>query len=97
MKLAELARQKDLAGGQDRNRLHIETRNGAWLSSVPHHLNDTELSREELWDNIRLRYGLMPQDIPATCHGCGKRFLIDNSLSFPKGGLVMARYDEAAK
>ena len=48
-------------------------------------------------DNLRLRYGLMPQDIPATCDGCGKKFLIEHALSCPKGGLVLARYDAPAK
>ena len=56
-----------------------------------------ELSWEELRDNIRLRYGLMPQDIPATCDGCGKKFLIYHALSCPKGGLVLTRHDDAAK
>ena len=39
----------------------------------------------------------MPQDIHATCNGCGKRFLIERALSFPKGGLVLARHDDSAK
>ena len=39
----------------------------------------------------------MPQDIPATCDGCGKKLLIDHSLSCPKGGLVLARHNDAAK
>ena len=39
----------------------------------------------------------MPQDIPATCDGCGKKFLIEHALSCPKGGLVIARHDYAAK
>ena len=39
----------------------------------------------------------MPQDIPATCDGCGKRFSIEHALSFPKGGLVLARPDDNAK
>ena len=72
-------------------------RNDAWLSAVPHRLNGTELSREEFRDNIRLRYGLMPQDIPATCDGCGKKFSIEHALSCPKGGLVLVRHDDAAK
>ena len=46
VELGELARQKDMAGGQERNRLHRATRNGACLSSVPHCLNSTKLSRE---------------------------------------------------
>ena len=56
-----------------------------------------ELSQEELGDNLRLRYGLMPQDIPTTCDGCGKKFSIEHSLSCPKGGLVMAQHNDAAK
>ena len=94
--MAELARQKELTGGQERDRLHRKTRNGAWISAVPHRLNSTEFSWEELRDNICLRYGLMPQDIPATCDGCGKRFSINHSLSCPKGGIVMARHNDSA-
>ena len=61
VELGEVARWKELVGGQERNRLHRETRNGAWLSDVPHRLNGMELSWEEFWDDICLRYGLMPQ------------------------------------
>ena len=39
----------------------------------------------------------MPQEIPATCDGCGKRFSIYHSLSCPKYGLVLARNDGAEK
>ena len=39
----------------------------------------------------------MPQDIPATCDGYGKKFSIDHSLSCPKGGLVLEGHDDAAK
>ena len=39
----------------------------------------------------------MPQDIPATCDGCGKKLSIEYTLSCPKGGLVLARHDDAAK
>ena len=39
--LADLARHKDLAGGQDMNRLHREMRIMVWLSDEPHHLNST--------------------------------------------------------
>ena len=81
VELAELDRQNKIACGQERNRLHRATSNGAWLSSVPHCINGTELSQEEFRDNIRLRYGLMPQKNPATYDGCGNRFLIENALS----------------
>ena len=32
-----------------------------------------------------------------TCDGCGNKFSIDHALSCPKGGLVIARNDDAAK
>ena len=95
--MSELFELQEQAGRQEKNRLHRETRNGAWLSAVPHRLNGTELSREEFRDNLCLRYGLMPQDIPATCDGCGKKFSIEHALSCPKGGLVLARHDDTAK
>ena len=93
----DLARQKELAGGQDRNLLHRETSNGACLSAIPPLLNGTEFSSEEFQDNLCLRHELMPQDIPATCDSCGKRLLIDHALSFPNGGLVLARHNDTAK
>ena len=51
----------------------------------------------ELWENLRLRYGLMSQEIPETCDGCGQKFSIELALSFPKCGLVMARNNDSAK
>ena len=95
--MSEVYDRQEQAGRQGKNRLQRALRNGEWLSAVPHRLNGTELSWEEFWDNIFLRYGLMPQDIPATCDGCGKKFSIDYALSCPKGGLVLARNDAAAK
>ena len=76
VELSKLFKQQEQAGGQERNRIHRETRNGVCLSAIPHCLNGTELSWEEFRDNLRLRYGLMLQDILATCDGCVKKFLI---------------------
>ena len=42
VQLGELARQKELVGGQERNLLHMATRNGAWLRAVPHCLYGTD-------------------------------------------------------
>ena len=95
--MAELARQKELAGGQERNRLHRATSNGEWLRAVTHRLNGTELSREEFRYNICLRYGLMTQDIPTTCDACGKKFSTKYALSCPNSGLVMVQHYDAAK
>ena len=39
----------------------------------------------------------MHQDIPVPCDGCGEKFSIEHALSFPNGGFVMSRHDDAAK
>ena len=39
----------------------------------------------------------MPQDIPTTCDGCSKKFLIKHAISYPKVGLVLSRHNNAAK
>ena len=39
----------------------------------------------------------MLQEIPATCDGCGQKFLVKHALSCPKGGLVLVCNDDAAK
>ena len=72
-------------------------RNWVWIIAIPHCLNGKYLSQEEYRDNVRLRYGLMPQDIPVTCNGCGNNLLVENALSFPNGGLVLVRHDDTAK
>ena len=36
VELAEIFKRQELVGGQDKNRLHRSTINGAWLSAVPH-------------------------------------------------------------
>ena len=76
VELGELVIQKELALLKERNRLRRAKINGSCLSAVPHRLNGTELSWEEFRDNLHLRYGLMLQDIPATCNGCGNKFYI---------------------
>ena len=41
VELVNLARQKKLAVGQERNCLHRAMRNGTWLSTVPYRLKGT--------------------------------------------------------
>ena len=95
--MSEIGRQKELVGGQESNRLCRATRNRAWLSSILHCLNGIEMSWEESRDNLCLRYGLMPQDILVTYDGCGKKFLIEHSLSCPKVGFILVWHDNTIK
>ena len=97
VEIGDLARQKELTGGQESNHIHRVMSIGAWLSAIPHHHNGTELSQEELRDNLCLIFGLMPHDIPVTCDGCGNKLLIKHALLCPNCGLIIERHDDAAK
>lgn len=67
---------------------------GQWLSVMPSRVSGTELSPQEFRDNLLLRYGRTPGDLPAQCDGCGGRFTVSHALDCKKGGLVMLRHNE---
>ena len=90
----EDAISKESRAGQRRLERACET--GAWLTTTPNHLNGTVLSADEFRDSLRLRYGLVPTNLPTQCDGCGERFGVQHALSCKKGGLVVARHNEVA-
>ena len=67
---------------------------GAWITQMPMKLNDTILSKDEFFDNIRLRYGMRPVNLCDRCDGCGAGFSVEHALSCQKGGLVCQRHDD---
>ena len=90
MNIKALTRRKDMTDRAGLSFLRWAMENGTWLTVITQSLNGTELSREEFQDNIFLRYGIVPLNLPTDCDGCGKRFLVPHDLSCPKGGLVLA-------
>ena len=66
---------------------------GAWLTLTPSRFDGTQLTAEEFRDNVALRYGLRPKDLPDCCDGCGEHLSIEHGLSCKKGGLVCIRHD----
>ena len=67
---------------------------GAWLTLMPSRFDGTQLTAEEFRDNVALRYGLRPKDLPDRCDGCGEHLSIEHGLSCKKGGLVCIRHDD---
>ena len=74
---------------RDKKRMDRARSAGAWLTVKPDRLNGTELSRGEFQDNVRLRYGLNPVDLPKKCDGCGHNFTADHALTCAHGGKVL--------
>jgi hypothetical protein len=63
---------------------------------IPDRLNGNSLSVEEFRDNLRLRYNLLPLDMPQLCNGCGAPMTVEHALCCKVGGLVHMRHDDVA-
>jgi hypothetical protein len=69
---------------------------GLWLLVIPDRLNGNSLSAEEFRDNLRLRYNLLPLNMPQLCNGCGAPMTVEHALCYKVGCLVHIRHDEVA-
>jgi hypothetical protein len=67
---------------------------GQWLSAMPSTVNGTELSSQEFRDNLLIRYGRTPGDLPTQCDGCKAKFTLQHALECKKGGLIHMRHNE---
>jgi hypothetical protein len=90
-------RRANELGLREKHRLQRACNSGIWLSVLPNRFNGTVLSAEEFRDNLRLRYNLLPLDLPEKCDGCGAGFSVDHALSCKVGGLVHIRHDDVAQ
>ena len=79
------------AGDRRRTRRSAET--GGWMAAMPIRLNGTVLSPLEFRDNLALRFGYLPANLPKLCDGCGEVFTVAHAMACKKGGLVHQRHD----
>jgi hypothetical protein len=85
---AEVQRQMAAARADVRKRLERIGECGMWITATPNNLHGTLLSRDEMRDNLRLRYAMRPLNLQDRCDACGKGFSIEHGLSCKTGGLV---------
>ena len=67
---------------------------GAWLSTIPDRFSGTELTKDEWFDNVAIRYGRRPADLPDHCNGCGTGLTLKHGLNCKRDGLVGIRHDD---
>ena len=77
-----------------KKRMERATATGAWLSTIPDRFSGTELTKDEWLDNVAIRYGRRPADLPDHCDGCGSGLTLEHGLSCKRGGLVGIRHDD---
>ena len=75
--------------------LHLSTEKGVsnWLTMLPTAEHGSELSKQQFWGSICLKYGWEISQLPTTCP-CGSKFDTQHSLSCKKGGFVTIRHND---
>jgi hypothetical protein len=67
---------------------------GAWLSVLPSTIAGTELSSDEFYDSLYIRYGCTPAGMQPTCDGRGASFNTYHAFSCAKCALIITRHNE---
>ena len=75
--------------------MDISTQTGVshWLTLLPITEFGFELSKQQIWDSIRLRFGWEISNLPTSCP-CGSEFDIQHSMSWKKGGVISIRHND---
>ena len=75
--------------------LRLSTKKGVsnWLTMLSITKYGFELSKQQFWDSICLRYGWEISKLPITCP-CGSKFDVQQSMSCKKGGFITIRHND---
>ena len=73
--------------------LQLSTEKGVsnWPIMLPFTEYGFELSKQNFWDSVSVRYGWEISKLPPICP-CGSKFYIQHGLSCKKGGFVTIRH-----
>ena len=67
---------------------------GVWLSVIPVESKNFDLSAQEFYDALSIRYRKPLLNLPPTCDGCGATSSLYHFLICRKGGLVVQHHNE---
>ena len=72
----------------------IQRARDSWLSVLPLQSHHFDLSVQEFWDALALRYRKPLLNLPAFCDDCGSSFSVEHALDCRVGGLVGQCHNE---
>ena len=84
-KSKELGQLADLKRGVNKSaamQMDRACKSEAWLTVMPSFMDDTELSAQEFWVNIRWHLVLTPLHLPTDCDGCGAPFSVEHACQY---------------
>ena len=86
---------KETMSEKSKRLLQLSTEKGVsnWLTRLPIAGYGFELSKQQFWNSIYLRYGLEISKLSTTCP-CGSKFDIQHSMSCKKWGFVTIRHND---
>ncbi|KAL7478637.1 hypothetical protein ACHAW6_004392 [Cyclotella cf. meneghiniana] len=70
------------------------TTGGAGLSTILDRFSGTELTKDEWFDNVAIRYGRCPTNLTDQCDGCGVGLMLEHGLSCKRSGLIGIRHND---
>ena len=91
----KLQRLLDVADDATKRKMESLNQKGVsnWLTVMPTKEDGYELSKQEFWDALQIRYDWPLDRIPTHCP-CGTKFDVAHALSCKKGGFVTLRHNE---
>ncbi|KAL7474784.1 hypothetical protein ACHAW6_000750 [Cyclotella cf. meneghiniana] len=77
-----------------KKRMKCATAAGAWFLTIPDSFSGTDLTKDEWLDNVAIRYGRCPTNLPYQCDGCGARLMLEHGLSCKRGRLIGIHHND---
>ena len=75
------------------NSINREKGASSWLKSYPISDHGFDLTKQQFWDSLRLRYGWVLPNMPSMCC-CSGKMDVQHAMSCERGGFITIRHND---